>query len=269
MILQSCQYNRCVRKSTKCLKNRSLVRYGSDWICFFFLFFNSVHVVFSVVLQSLSHVWLFGTPWTAARQASRSFTISWSWCKLTSMRSVMPLAAIFSNWAYFRLKGAGSKDLRTTKVYSLTILKATCPIQDGNKPTLHLKAVGRILSWMAHACDAIYSLACGTVTPVFACLHLHVAIFCVFLSFSVPFIFTFTDLGIIQESACSAGDLGSIPGLGRSPGEGNGNRLQYSCLENFMERGAWWATIYGVAKESDTTEWLTHHFFTLMRYVLF
>ena len=41
-----------------------------------------------------------------------------------------------------------------------------------------------------------------------------------------------------RQSACNAGDLGSVPGLGRSPGEGNGNPLQYSCLENFMERGA-------------------------------
>ena len=44
-----------------------------------------------------------------------------------------------------------------------------------------------------------------------------------------------------KESACSAGDLGSIPQLGRSPGEGNGNPLQYPCLENLMDRGAWWA----------------------------
>ena len=42
-----------------------------------------------------------------------------------------------------------------------------------------------------------------------------------------------------QESACKAGDLGSIPGSGRSPGEENGNRLQYSCLENSMDGGAW------------------------------
>ena len=42
-----------------------------------------------------------------------------------------------------------------------------------------------------------------------------------------------------KESICNAGDLGSIPGLERSPGEGNGNPLQYSCLENFMDRGAW------------------------------
>ena len=45
-----------------------------------------------------------------------------------------------------------------------------------------------------------------------------------------------------KESACNAGDLGSIPGLGRSPGERNGNPLQYSCLGNPMDRGAWWAT---------------------------
>ena len=50
-----------------------------------------------------------------------------------------------------------------------------------------------------------------------------------------------------------AGDLGSIPGLGRCPGEGNGNPLQYSCLGNPMDRGAWWATVHGVEKESDTT----------------
>ena len=51
-----------------------------------------------------------------------------------------------------------------------------------------------------------------------------------------------------KASACSVGDLGSIPGLGRSPGEGNGNPLQYSCLENPMDGGAWWATVHGVAK---------------------
>ena len=51
-----------------------------------------------------------------------------------------------------------------------------------------------------------------------------------------------------KESACSAGDLGSIPQLGRSPGEGNGNPLQYPCLENLMDRGAWWAAVHGVSK---------------------
>ena len=51
-----------------------------------------------------------------------------------------------------------------------------------------------------------------------------------------------------KESACNAGDPDSIPGLGRSPGEGNGNPLQYSCLENPMDGGAWLATVHGVAK---------------------
>ena len=59
-----------------------------------------------------------------------------------------------------------------------------------------------------------------------------------------------------KESACSAGDLGFIHQLGRSPGEGNGYPLQYSCLENPMNRGTWQATVRG-CKESDTTEWLT------------
>ena len=51
-----------------------------------------------------------------------------------------------------------------------------------------------------------------------------------------------------KESACNAGDLGSIPGLGRSPGEGNGNPLHYSWLENPMDREAWRATVYGVMR---------------------
>ena len=52
----------------------------------------------------------------------------------------------------------------------------------------------------------------------------------------------------VKVSACNVGDLGSIPGLGRFPGEGNGNPLQYSCLENPIDGGAWWATVQGVAK---------------------
>ena len=47
-------------------------------------------------------------------------------------------------------------------------------------------------------------------------------------------------------------DMGSIPGSGRSPGEGNGNPFQHSCLGNPMDGGAWWATVHGIPKESDT-----------------
>ena len=59
-----------------------------------------------------------------------------------------------------------------------------------------------------------------------------------------------------KESACNAGDLGSIPGLGRSPGGAHGNRLQYSCLENPMHGGAWWASLWGHT-ELDMTEQLS------------
>ena len=51
-----------------------------------------------------------------------------------------------------------------------------------------------------------------------------------------------------KESACNAGGPGLIPGSGRSPGEGNGNPLQYSCLKKTMDRGAWWATVHEVTK---------------------
>ena len=57
-----------------------------------------------------------------------------------------------------------------------------------------------------------------------------------------------------KESACNAGHLGLIPGSRRSPEEGNGNPLQYSCLENSMDRGAWWATPHGVTKSRTRLE---------------
>ena len=83
----------------------------------------------------------------------------------------------------------------------------------------------------------------------------------------------FTGGSEVKSSASNAGDPGSIPGSGRSPGEGNGNPLQYSCLENPMDRGAWWATVHGVPKSRT---WLSNFTFTftfqsqsLMKWVLF
>ena len=61
-----------------------------------------------------------------------------------------------------------------------------------------------------------------------------------------------------KASACDVEDPCSISGLGRSPGEGNGNSLQYSCLENLMDRGAWWATVHGVAKSQTRLTDYTH-----------
>ena len=58
---------------------------------------------------------------------------------------------------------------------------------------------------------------------------------------------------VIKNLPANAGDVGLIPGLGRSPGERNSNPVQYSCLENPMYKGAWWATVHEVAKDSDLT----------------
>ena len=58
---------------------------------------------------------------------------------------------------------------------------------------------------------------------------------------------------MVKNPPASAGDVGSIPGLGKSPGEGNGYRLQYSCLENPKDRGMWWVTVHRVTKMSDMT----------------
>ena len=58
---------------------------------------------------------------------------------------------------------------------------------------------------------------------------------------------------VVKNPPANAGDVGLTPGLGRSPGVGNGNPLQYSCLGNPMDRGAWWAIVHGVTKELNRT----------------
>ena len=79
--------------------------------------------------------------------------------------------------------------------------------------------------------------------------YLYLACFIFSISYSVlPFHLGFPHSSVSKESACCAGDPGLIPGLGRSSGEGNGNPLQHSCLENPIDRGAWWTTVHGVAR---------------------
>ena len=77
-------------------------------------------------------------------------------------------------------------------------------------------------------------------------------------SLSLTEVPSFLGVSDSKESACNVGDLGSVLGLGRSPREGHGNPLQYSCLENPMDRGAWQATSPCGCKEADMTEQLTH-----------
>ena len=64
---------------------------------------------------------------------------------------------------------------------------------------------------------------------------------------------------MVKNLPANAGDMGSIPGLGKSSGEGNSRPLQYSCLRNPMDRGDWWATVHGVTKELDTTYQLNNN----------
>ena len=73
----------------------------------------------------------------------------------------------------------------------------------------------------------------------------------------------------VKNPPANAGDMSLIPGLGRSPGEGNDSPLQHSCLGNPMHRGAWSAALHGVAKEVDTTERLMTTTYEILIYVLF
>ena len=70
----------------------------------------------------------------------------------------------------------------------------------------------------------------------------------------------------VKVFACNVGDLGSIPGSGRSPGERNGNPLQYSCLENPMDGGAWWAIVHGVAKSQTRLSDFTYSWTDYVRF---
>ena len=69
---------------------------------------------------------------------------------------------------------------------------------------------------------------------------------------------------MVKNLPANAEEEGSVPGSGRSPGEGNGNSLLYSCLGNTMDRGAWRATVRGVTKESDTTDTIKQHINSLI-----
>ena len=95
--------------------------------------------------------------------------------------------------------------------------------------------------------------ACSTLNLSTPFLSVH------FLPFEGSFILRgFPSGSVVKNQPANAGDVGLIPGLGRSPGKGNDKPLQYSCLENPMDRGAWQAIDHGVAKELDTTKPLTN-----------
>ena len=85
-------------------------------------------------------------------------------------------------------------------------------------------------------------------------VNLHVICLICLSVFHTTINYQFSGDSVVKNPPANAGDMGFIPGLGRSPGEGNSYPLQYSCLGNPMDRGAWWATVHGITKESDTSQ---------------
>ena len=93
---------------------------------------------------------------------------------------------------------------------------------------------------------SVFRISFGLIWGVFECFSLRV---CVFLSGCSTSYMGFPHSSVGKSSACNAGDPSSLSGLGRFPGGGNGNPLQYSCLENPVDRGAWQAAVHGIASQ--------------------
>ena len=94
---------------------------------------------------------------------------------------------------------------------------------------------------------------------IYICIHTHTHIHTHTRSSALQeilYLLSHYSVAQMMNLPASAGNEASIPGSGRSPGGGNGNLLQYSCLGNPLDRGAWWATVHGVTKELDMTEQL-------------
>ena len=136
------------------------------------------------------------------------------------------------------------------KVYSITWYTINIVNDDitrsVNSPiTSHYVYVCELRNFMAHSLNNFQTVQCSIVNYRLLCLFNG------------------------KESTCSAGDEGSIPGLGRFPGEGNGNPFQCSCLGNPMDRGNWQATVHEITEELDTIWWLNTHTLLIVVAILY
>ena len=148
----------------------------------------------------------------------------------------------------------------------LGICASQSPAPDLAQGSYLIKVCG--LEWMIQKCEQ--RLECGSLQDV--CL-----LNCCFLMFWISylpkfFFFFFNSHGILdgsdnKESACNLGNMGSIPGSGRSPGERKGYPLQYSCLENSIDRGDWWTNSMGLQRAGHN--WVTNTHVNLCFYLLF
>ena len=201
--------------------------------------FNSV--------QSVSRVRLSATARITARQASLSITNSRSSLKLTFIQSVVPSSHVILCRPLLLLPPIPS----SIRVFS-------------NESTLRMRwPYAFFLSLRISLCMILFR----SIAPLIIILLLLVMTgFWVYaVSYQVAL--------VVKNPPGNAGEVrhvGSISELGRSPGEGNGNPLQSSCLENHMDRGAWWATVHGVAKSQTQLKLLSMYlFFLFFIYFLF
>ena len=208
---------------------------------------------FLTVVQLLSCVCPFATPWTAARQASLSFTISQSLLKFMSIGDAIQLSHPLSSPSppAFNLS-------QHQALFQGQFFASGCQSIGASASVLPMN----IRDWSPLGLNGLISLQSKKLSRVFpnTTVQKH-QFFSAQLSLWSNWFLCSSDG---KESACNAGDSGSIPGSERLSGEGNGNPLQYSCLKNSMDRGAWRATVCGVA-ESDATEWLTLLLLTSIR----
>ena len=125
-----------------------------------------------------------------------------------------------------------------------SLLQGIFPIQESNPGLLHCRQILYHLSHQGSPCIYIYMCVCVCVCAR-ACVHAYVCV-CEHIYFQRGE--HFPGGSAVKNLPTNAGDVGSVSGWGRSPGEGNGNPLQHSCLRNPMNRGAWRATVHGVAR---------------------
>ena len=209
---------------------------------------SSLVFKFNVSLLLLfGHVLLLATPWTAGIQAPLSSTISWSLLIFISTELTMPsnhlilyhpllLPPIFPSIRVFFSELA--LHIKWPKYWNLSFSNSSS------------NEYSELISFRVDWFDLL--AVQGTLKTFLQC----------------QIIITITDYNGLpswlnsKESACNAkatGDVGLIPGLGRSLGGEHGNPLQYSCLENLMDRGGWQATVHGVAKSWTWLKWLSTH----------